>query len=197
VGSSEAIQSAADAVTGNARIELRVGVTGHRALAPSADLLARIAEAVAALQALGDVGSAIRDLVVVSALAEGADRLVATFILEKPNARLHAILPMPPEDYSADFHSQASRSDFDDLLRRAAETTVLPPSPTRTDAYAAAGQAMVDQSDAVIALWDGKPARGKGGAAEVVRMAKLRELPIAWISSEPPFVLRWLGNGDH
>jgi hypothetical protein len=197
VGPIETIQSDAHATTGNARTELRIGVTGHRALAPSADLLARIAEAVAALQASGDDGSANRDLVLVSALAEGADRFVAAIVLAEPNARLHAILPMPPEAYSADFHSQASRSAVDDLLRRAAETTIMPPSLTRSDAYAAAGQAMVDQSDALIALWDGKPARGRGGTAEVVQLAKQRGLPIIWISSEPPFALRRLGQDDH
>ena len=37
--------------------------------------------------------------------------------------------------------------------------------------------------EVLIAIWDGQPARGPGGTAEVVALARDRNLPVAWIYS--------------
>jgi hypothetical protein len=41
----------------------------------------------------------------------------------------------------------------------------------REDAYELAGRAVVDRCDVVVALWDGLPARGRAGCAEIVQYA--------------------------
>ena len=59
--------------------------------------------------------------------------------------------------------------------------TEVGPQPTREDAYLAAGHAVVDDADVVLALWDGRPARGRGGTAEVVEYARSLGRPLVWI----------------
>jgi hypothetical protein len=58
-------------------------------------------------------------LVVLSALAEGADRLVAQRVLTRANARLIVPLPLARDEYMQDFESDESKREFLDLLARA------------------------------------------------------------------------------
>lgn len=153
-------------------LPVRVGVTGHRDLA---DPVAVAAEVDRILDVLA--GSGGRPLRVVSSLAEGADRLVAHRVLARPGASLEVPLPLEPADYASDFATAESVREFNDLLVRADRVEVIPastlldPTSARDDAYARAGSAMVAASDVVLALWDGRPARGHGGTAGVVQEA--------------------------
>ncbi|MEU5240156.1 hypothetical protein ACH4UR_03810 [Streptomyces lydicus] len=161
---------------------LRVGVTGHRRLDHPDDLRPAIHEAVRGLGArLLGARAPLPPVLVLSALAEGADRLAARELLTGPGAMLEAVLPLPPEDYLNDFGSAESRADFCALLGRSAATWQAPPSTTREEAYERAGRRIVDRSDVVVALWDGRPARGRGGTATVVSYAEDRGVPLAWI----------------
>ncbi|WP_395659926.1 hypothetical protein [Nocardioides sp.] len=147
--------------------ELRVGVSGHRQLADPA------AVAAAVDRVLDRVGTG-RDLVAVSSLAEGADRIVAARVLAR-GGRLEAVLPLPADDYATDFVDAGSRAEFADLLAAADLATVVPPDPadpSREAAYARAGTAVLEACDVLLALWDGAAARGRGGTAEVVAEAR-------------------------
>lgn len=126
---------------------------------------------------------------ILSPLAEGADRIVAEAVLDRPGARLEAILPMDRDEYSKDFITEESRAEFDRLLAQCPEPVQLstlwqlpedgqPAKVDRSAAYQAVGQHLVKNSDLLIAVWDGKPARGSGGTAEVVAHAKLLRLPV-------------------
>lgn len=152
--------------------ELWVGVTGHRDLAHP-DVVAGEVDAV--LDRLVD--GTDRTVVVVSGLAEGADRLVAHRVLARPGGRLVALLPLAPVDYIADFADAASVQEFTDLLAAADEYEVITGAPsddwTREAAYERAGHAMLDRSDVLLALWDGEPSKGRGGTAEMVFEANL------------------------
>jgi len=48
----------------------------------------------------------------------------------------------------------------------------------------AASQAMLDQADKLYAVWDGNPARGYGGTADVVAEAESRSIPVTVIWPE-------------
>jgi hypothetical protein len=156
---------------------IRVGVTGHRALAELDKINAGVEEALRRIEQLFP-GEA---LTVISALAEGADRIAAHQVLARPGARLVVPLPLPRSDYMADFGSEASRSEFLRLLDRAEQVTEMPPAAARDAAYEAAGEYVLNTSDVLIAIWDGRPAQGQGGTAEVVTRARERGLPIAWV----------------
>jgi hypothetical protein len=128
---------------------------------------------------------------VVSPLAEGADRVVARAVLESPDARLDAVIPLVLEDYLEDFATGESRQEFAELLSRCAEPVFLRTrlirderqdaggqAELRRDAYAQAGRYVVDHCDVLIAVWDGEPTGGRGGTAEIVEYAQEQNRPI-------------------
>ena len=162
----------------------RIGVTGHRELDDPDGLRAAVRKALRGLIELLPVApTAGLTPVVVSALAEGADRLVAEEILADPEARLEVALPLPLLDYEEDFKTEASKEEFRRLLARASVKWTAPTTEDRNKAYEQAGQYVVDRSDALIALWDGEDPRGKGGTAEIVAYAQENGVPIAWINT--------------
>jgi len=120
-------------------------------------------------------------LVIISALAEGADRIVARHVLSRPHSRLVVPLPLPESDYAEDFRSAASRIEFSNLLGQADDIELMPRADTREQAYEAAGKFVLNNSDVLIALWDGQPAQGLGGTGDIVRRARDRQMPIAWV----------------
>jgi len=117
-------------------------------------------------------------VVVVSALAEGADRIVARLARDVLGARLVAALPMPKDAYEKDFAKAVSRREFRDLLTSADEVIEGPiqskgrawrtTSEERNLQYAWASAYVARNADVLIAMWDGEPARGTGGTAHVV-----------------------------
>ena len=165
---------------------LRIAVTGHRKL-PADDpaLTDAVDDALDRIEMRRRGGTATTPvgLTVVSALAEGADRIVARQAMRR-GARLEAVLPMPRDDYLADFKSAASRDDFCSLLSQAATVIELPRGGVREGAYERAGRAIVDRSDVVLALWDGQAARGRGGTAEAVAYARQQRVPVLRLAVE-------------
>jgi len=154
-----------------------IGVTGHRFLADQEMITSGVDAALRRIEQAFPHGP----LTVISPLAEGADRLMAHRILARPGAQLIVPLPLPQSDYMADFGSTTSREEFSHLLARADEVIVLPPVSNRDQAYAAVGRYVLDHSDVLIAIWDGKPAQGVAGTSEIVALARGRGLPLAWI----------------
>ena len=169
----------------------RIGVTGHRDLDKPDDLREPIREAIARLLTLVPVArGAGLALVVVSALAEGADRLVAEEVLTHLDARLEAALPLPVSDYLEDFKTEESKEEFRRLLAQAQPGDVwkAPSGLKREHAYERAGRYVVDRCDALIAVWDGEKSRGRGGTADIVGYAQEQGVPIAWVhtADSPP-----------
>jgi hypothetical protein len=166
---------------------LYIGVTGHRDIADPQTLRVRVRERLAEIYgAFPPSATTPIHIVVLSALAEGADRLVVQEVFEAFSdacPRLHAVLPMAPDKYAEDFHTQASRDDFYDLLRSAAFCTELPGDTTREEAYEQAGRFIVERSDVVISLWDGRPSARRGGTAATVEYARDHEIPVLVVGS--------------
>lgn len=173
---------------GRIRFDFRVGITGHRRLDDPDALVPAIREA---LRVIRDLFPEHSDsdvvLVVVSSLAEGADRLVARELLVKQTSRLEVILPVARTAYIEDFQEATSRKEFRSLLARASQVRQAPGRSTRQEAYEWAGRQVVDRCDALIAVWDGQPARGRGGTEEIVQYARDHGVPLAWVhtSGEP------------
>jgi hypothetical protein len=169
-----------------------VGVTGHRTLAAPDKLRAaveavlrlivRSAEtALAADQAAGKGGALT--LRIVSPIAEGADRLVAQAGLDV-GATLQCPLPLPRDDYMHDFVTEDSKAAFSALLVRAERVFELDAAGDRKDAYLEVGRLVLSQSDILIAIWDGKRAKGRGGTAEIVAEALARRTPVIWLTPD-------------
>ena len=178
---------------GRVPFRIRIGVTGHRSIDEYDQRLARaVAEQVERIAGLVRP-SPFTDvkLSVVSALAEGGDRIVTRAVLaHAPDARLEVVLPLEEDDYAAaqQFADDAARRKaFDDLLRVAASKRVLHGPWARDDAaagYEAAGRYVARRCDVLIALWDGKAQRGRGGTAPTLLDAAEFGRPCIWVPSE-------------
>jgi hypothetical protein len=155
-----------------------IGITGHRFLAEVDRLTAGMD---AALHQIREAFPAQEALTVISPLAEGADRLVVQRAIASGAVRLIVPLPLPVDDYLADFATAASREEFRDLLALADSTVALPAVPTREAAYEAAGRYVLEHCDVLIALWDGQNEQGQGGTSALAKEARQRGLPLAWI----------------
>ena len=167
---------------------VRAGVTGHRTFDDAEGVARSVRRALERLLHLaGDVGdgTTVR-LEVISALAEGADRLVAREALALPGTTLSVVLPFPAEDYSRDFETEESKREFAEFLARAQDVEVMPPTPTREAGYELQGRRVADRSDALVTVWDGGGTRGQGGTAEIVAYAADRGLPIFWVRVTRP-----------
>lgn len=181
--------------------EVVVGVTGHRPAELAGAEPRRLRRRVGrAMEALADAAEASGSgpgprIRLVSPLAEGADRLVAEEALRR-GWDLWALLPFRRADYEKDFRSGDSRQEFRDLLARAGRVVELDTAAgtekERKRGYAAVGRRLLEESDVLLALWDGRRARGEGGTGEVVTAAAAAGVPVVWIASSPPHPLRLL-----
>jgi hypothetical protein len=173
---------------------LAVGITGHRSEAIPADEADALADRIrSALELLLSEALAVRScsaeyfssdkprLAFVSPLADGADQLAAEIALDL-GYELHAVLPFTLERTREDMPDDAARERLDSLLARSSSMLELPGDDTdEAGAYVMAGRATVAHSDVLIAVWDGEPARGRGGTGEVVRLAFERAKPVIHI----------------
>jgi hypothetical protein len=190
------------------RLALTLGVTGHRltraataedgGAAPRPFDIASVAKALeaafaAAAAGLAAIGAEARAsfseappiMTLISSLAEGADRIAARAALDAGFA-LDVVLPCPAPIYAQTFVDDASREAFASLSARARATLILPlagdsaaPLDERLPAtFEAAGLTMLAQSDILVAVWDGKPADGRGGTGQIVEEAARRGAPV-------------------
>ncbi len=180
---------------------LQVSAIGHRTLA-TADFSGLTAAANDVLRQIRDAARLATagkglDLRCVSALAEGADMLFAQAAIEL-NYTLSAALPFHREAYRDDFSSPEVKANYDRLLGQAKSVYELDGVRGDPFAYRAVGRVLVEQSDILLAIWDGQPERGPGGTADVIRNARNAEVPIIAITSTAPYAVRIIANGgDH
>ena len=159
------------------QVPIVIGVTGHRDLRPQ-DMPALEREIGGVITRLrrdytGE-GPDATPLILISALAEGADRVCARVALSM-GVKLIAPLPLPADEYRHDFepglHPGAS-ADFDELLSLAAAAPVMPFTPgnsleavrtdpdKRAEQYRAVGLFIVQHCDVLVALWDFRQRKG-------------------------------------
>ncbi|HWF44717.1 MAG TPA: hypothetical protein VG537_08745, partial [Candidatus Kapabacteria bacterium] len=117
-------------------------------------------------------------LILLSALADGADRIGARVALEL-GLRLIVPMPVPKDLYEMDFDAP-SVEEFRKLLAQAEHSFELPlipdfsredilvHGPTRDQQYAQLGAYLATHSEILIALWDGIPRHLMGGTSQTV-----------------------------
>ena len=150
----------------------RIGITGHQRLSSPADWQ-WVEEAMERI-----LSSLPDELMGFTSLAMGADQLFAELIL-KLGGLLTVIVPFA--EYETKFAEGADRDGYNRLLAQATAVEVLQASGSNREAYFKAGKQVVNRSEVLIAVWDGKPAVGLGGTADVVGYARRCGKPIAWI----------------
>ena len=166
-----------DSAPAVARLPIVIGVTGHRDLResdrPAIEALVR--------RVFSDVRAQHphTPLVLLSPLAEGADRLVARIALEH-EATLIVPMPLPQDLYEQDFTTPESLAEFRVLLAKAEHFAMpLASGSTRREVedqgvdrdlqYALVGAYVARHCQLLIALWDGEMSALPGGTAQVVK----------------------------
>lgn len=151
---------------------LRVAIVGHRVLG-SRETVRFVAEECAGF--LARVGDEHRDVVAVSATAEGADTIFG-------EAAVSLGIPLeivrPFRGYESDFETRAARARYRALRRAARSETCLPYGGRSDAAYLAAMRWVASRAGVLLAAWDGRPALGPGGTGNAVRYARWIGRPV-------------------
>ncbi len=141
---------------------MKIGVSGHQHI-PAAALRYVHSEIANLIQVFTS------DLVGISSLASGADQLFASDVLAA-GGELHVVVPS--SKYEESFATVQDANTFFELLGRASIVETLDhPIPSQA-AFLHAGRRVVDLSDLLVAVWDGKPPRGRGGTGDIVQYAR-------------------------
>ena len=100
------------------------------------------------------------------------------FELADQDALLHHRL----ERLNEDPDNKSAQQDFENLVAKRSK---------------AASQITVEQSDVVIAIWDGMAASAQGGTRDTMASALAAEIPVIWLDAREPSRLHWLDDlGD-
>ena len=117
-------------------------------------------------------------VIAVSSLAIGADQLFASIVLQR-GGQIHAVIPF--QGYERTFAPQ-DLNEYHRILSKATVVEIMQTDGTDEDKYLAAGKRIVELADLVIAVWNGKPAKGKGGTADIVAYAIRRGTKLTHIN---------------
>jgi hypothetical protein len=146
----------------------RVGITGHRGL--GADTTALVDAAIR--RTLHPMAGT--DLVGLTCLADGADAIFAQAVLDL-GGTIDVVVParryrdsLPPAHHAA----------YDRLLASASDVHRLDHEEPDPAAHMAASVLMIGMVSQLVAVWDGEPARGYGGTADVVAEANRNGLAV-------------------
>ena len=176
-------------MTYEGKISVVVGVTGHRNIdgTDKEQLKNEVKAALCEVQTAcaGENGSGNAPVIMLNALAQGADMLCAEVALEM-GIDIYAVLPCEAEIYLASFTDQAEKAKLGGFLNAAKRVIVSPDAEKnhkesddpsgmseRDYEYRQAGIYIAEHSHVLLALWDGHPPKQAFGCGtfEVIKFA--------------------------
>lgn len=147
---------------------MRVGITGHRGLD------AQVEKRVRTLLAEAAAEYAPGELVGVSCLADGPDSWWAETVLAH-GGRIEAVVPAAEfREGLPDWHHPT----YDRLIKLACDKHETGLTVSDAQAHMAGSEILVGLADELLAVWDGQPAWGYGGTADVVAYAERQGTPV-------------------
>lgn len=151
--------------------DFSVGITGHMNISGATRRL--VARAI-----VGELAGIDQHLTGYTSLAPGADQIF-TWALRAVGSEVVFVQP------ADDIETTIPASNLNDFraARLICSTTIRMPFATAGEpAYFEAGSWIADHADLLLAVWDGKPAGGLGGTADIVgrRRNSGRPLTIIW-----------------
>lgn len=172
-------------------ISISIGVSGHRHIdIKNENLQKKLRDALK--QIINDAD----EVKLISPLAEGSDRLFIDIAFEiVPMKIKNLTIPMPFEKdrYMKDFKKQSSRdkfeyyfdkSNFKNSEKLSIDSFSTLAGKNDDESYLNVGKCVVDKSDILVALWDGKKANGIGGTGDIVKYAEEEGKAILYINTE-------------
>lgn len=157
----------------------RIGVSGHRQISDEATIQ-YVSEQFRELLTTYRQQAQDRDqdILAYSALAVGTDQLFVKIALE---LGIPVEVVIPCAQYEDIFVTAEARDEYHRLLSRCQQMYRLSFEDCSEDAYLAAGHWIVDHCDLLLLVWNGYPAGGRGGTADVASYARLLRRPFIHI----------------
>jgi ADP-ribose pyrophosphatase YjhB (NUDIX family) len=158
---------------------LHIGVSGHQQIGDEATVhfvSQQLREILTVYQQQAREDG--QDIIAYSALAIGTDQLFVKTALE---LGIPVEVVIPCARYEEIFDSAEARNEYHHLLGRCQQVHKLPFQECSDDAYLAAGHWIVDHSDLTIFVWNGYPAGGRGGTADIASYARSLRRPFVHI----------------
>ena len=183
-------------------LPITIGITGHRDI--KTDDIPSIEASLRKVYKEIEGQCPHSPIYVITALAEGADRIAAKIALEL-GMKIIVPLPMRRELYETDFTSSESRVEFEEMLSESEEWFELPLmtgveekdileyGEHRDHQYAFVGAYIARYSHVVVALWDGDPHEKVGGTSYVVGF-KLRGITPPYVAIQGRFEPEEVGS---
>lgn len=113
-------------------------------------------------------------------LAKGADQLFADIVLKN---KIDLVSIIPCEEYEKTFSDFKSLNDFKFFLNKSSKIIKMPFEMPTEAAFFNASKYLITKIDLLIAIWDGKNAKGLGGTADVVQQAKDQNVRILHLNT--------------
>lgn len=163
-----AARASLDFIQGHPSAHLVIGWTGHRNL-NNAGIVEEALEVAIGTLLKGQRFKSGKDAVVsgYGSLAIGAD-LSVTKILQDRGVPYDLILPTTTDE----------SDEIDRMIQGARSENRVQPMAEQNLEYRQLTNEIVDACDVLVAVWDGRPARGPGGTAEVVGLARSIGKPV-------------------
>jgi hypothetical protein len=179
-GSAQAANTNSPTVTSRSLIRLpsvvAIGFTGHRHLQDEQSCRARI------LEFLQEFKTKHHGTIYgLSSAAAGGDLLFAESCIQI-GMPIRILLPAPKEKFRDDF-DEPTWARAESVMQRALSVEVAGDGQTKEECYYECGVETVQQSQLLLALWDGNPSKGLGGTEEMLSFAKGQGRPVVWIHS--------------
>jgi uncharacterized phage-like protein YoqJ len=170
-----------------------IGISGHRD--PKKKQIHRLLNKITEILNAKVVENPKKEVVILTPLADGADRLVAR-CAAKLGLKYEVILPMARELYEMDFGLE-SLEEFNEYCANASNISTLPLcdeikshdeikeyNPKRDLQYQAVGKYIVDNSDFMIFMWDGEKNDLVGGTYDIYSYKRKKDKKFATIKTE-------------
>jgi len=180
-----------------------VGITGHRRDRIGSEQLGNVRAQLRHVLDAIDAATALPARLVCS-LADGADSIAAEEALAR-GWPLDVVLPFSRGSCEADRQPE-DREAFRNTLAAARDVFEFPQDREQDRAqggdgaaHERAGRVVLGQCDILVAVWDGGPARGRGGAPQIVELAVAEGIPVVVIApnSDAEPQLLWDGLTEH
>jgi len=140
---------------------MTIAVTGHRDVLMDETLLVQLDDF------FQKITKKYEHIILLSALADGADQCVAKSALKYENIDLKVPLPLTQKSY---LKTIDNKENFHTLAKSAKEMFEIPK--VCENPYENLGCYLVDNADILLALWDGTYNNKLGGTGEVLKYAK-------------------------
>lgn len=118
---------------------------------------------------------------VLTALAQGSDRLVAVLSREIPQAKLVVVQPVCAGEVVDAPDNREDAAVVDSFLQSSVEIIRLPDAATHAAAYRSLGVYLADECDVLLAVWNGVYNHKQGGTSDVVRLTRSMGKPVYWV----------------